>query len=281
MNYIIENKNLKVTVNSFGAQICSVIYKGKEKSWQNQDGSWEDHAPVLFPVCGSCATIIDGVKYPLGFHGFAKDCEFEVLKIKKNYIELSTSSNEETKKVYPFDFTFKLIYSLSCDKINVKIIVYNNSQKDLYFSYGAHDSFVVDSALENYSLLFNKDENLIAELDDNGLLNGKTKTFPDKRKICIEGSGLKDDGSLIFKNLKSNKVWLIDNMGKKLVEVGFKGFHNFVFWRTKNNDMICIEPWLNLPDSINQDDVEFKDKNGVKTVAPNECCVVKRYIKYF
>ena len=51
MNYYLKNNKLELVIDSFGAQITSVKLDGIEKLWQNDNGSWEGHAPLLFPVC--------------------------------------------------------------------------------------------------------------------------------------------------------------------------------------------------------------------------------------
>ena len=83
MNYTIRNECLAVTVSSLGAEMLGVKAFGKERLWQNENGSWSGHAPVLFPVCGSCGVTVNGKTYEVGAHGFARKSEFATIKNNK------------------------------------------------------------------------------------------------------------------------------------------------------------------------------------------------------
>ena len=80
MEFILENENLRVTVESHGAELVSVVNKqtGAEMLWQADPAVWARHAPVLFPYCGRLkdgAFTCKGVRYEGGQHGFARDME--------------------------------------------------------------------------------------------------------------------------------------------------------------------------------------------------------------
>ena len=47
-----------------------------ELLWQNYDGLWDGHAPVLFPFCGHCAVKLDGKDYNAPAHGIVRYHEF-------------------------------------------------------------------------------------------------------------------------------------------------------------------------------------------------------------
>ena len=69
MNIRLENDRLKVTINTLGAEIMSVMDNaGREYMWQGDPDVWKYRAPILFPVCGdlndSCYTY-EGKKYSL------------------------------------------------------------------------------------------------------------------------------------------------------------------------------------------------------------------------
>ena len=68
MEFILENENLRVTVESHGAELVSVVNKqtGAEMLWQADPAVWARHAPVLFPYCGRLkdgAFTCKGVRY--------------------------------------------------------------------------------------------------------------------------------------------------------------------------------------------------------------------------
>ena len=110
MLYIIGNKCLSVAVDSFGAELNSVKKDGKELLWQNYDGSWDGHAPVLFPFCGHCAVKIDGKDYNAPAHGIVRQREFSRVFQTGTELVLTFTSSAETKKIYPYDFSFSVRY---------------------------------------------------------------------------------------------------------------------------------------------------------------------------
>ena len=52
MIYGISNGILTAMVSTTGGELVSVRKDGKERIWQNDNGSWCGHAPILFPVSG-------------------------------------------------------------------------------------------------------------------------------------------------------------------------------------------------------------------------------------
>ena len=83
----IDNGILKVEINSFGAEMISVKKYGEDKLWCGDPNVWAGFSPILFPYCGGLknnTTIYNGVKMEnLPKHGFAKNCEFEVVSHEK------------------------------------------------------------------------------------------------------------------------------------------------------------------------------------------------------
>ena len=63
MIYTIGGELLTVQISSLGAELVSVRYQGKERLWQNENGGWAGHAPILFPYAGRCSVKVDGKVY--------------------------------------------------------------------------------------------------------------------------------------------------------------------------------------------------------------------------
>ena len=53
MTYSIENDYLKVSADTLGAELVSVINKktGEEMMWDANPEVWPCHGPILFPIC--------------------------------------------------------------------------------------------------------------------------------------------------------------------------------------------------------------------------------------
>lgn len=112
MQVVLENEALKVTINSFGAELASIRGKATDTEylWNADAKFWKRTAPVLFPFVGSLKNKeyhYEGKTYSMGQHGFARDMEFAVDVQMATEAWFSLRSNEETKEKYPFEFYFK------------------------------------------------------------------------------------------------------------------------------------------------------------------------------
>ena len=81
-NHILENEKLRVTISDRGAELISVVDKGKdrERLWQADPAVWNRHAPILFPFVGKVISgkyRVNGQEYDMKTqHGFARDLDF-------------------------------------------------------------------------------------------------------------------------------------------------------------------------------------------------------------
>ena len=163
MIYQLKNDIMTIDIDSFGAEMVSVKKNGKERLWQNDNGGWDGHAPVLFPKCGDCRVIIDGKEYPMRGPGIACRSEFSCVEKTDTSIKLSFSSSEETKKVYPYDFVFTASYILDGAKLRIEYEVYNPSDVPVYASLGSHESYVLDGEIDEYEAVFPEEEDFTSD----------------------------------------------------------------------------------------------------------------------
>lgn len=281
MIHLIKNRSVTVKIDEFGAQPISVVACGKERLWQNEDGSWTEHAPVLFPVCGHVSCVVDGKEYPMPPHGFAKDFPFVTVKKSRSSVTLSLTSNNETKKVFPFDFKYSIKYTLKGKKLSILNIVENLGDEAMYFACGGHESFVLDGSLSEYKLVFPLSETFVHRPNNKqGYISSARETLGVGKELILPESYLHDSNSVILEGLRSEKVSLCANNGKKVAELSFKGLHTLLLWRPSDCNMVCIEPWSNLPDSQPSEQKEFSQKRGVFKVLPKKKKKIKRSIVY-
>ena len=101
---ILENDLLRVSIDTKGAQITSLINKstGVEQMWQADPEVWPWHAPNLFPIVGGLINdelLIDGKTYPMKRHGFARLSEFVLLKSDDEQAVFSLPNSEKIKAI--------------------------------------------------------------------------------------------------------------------------------------------------------------------------------------
>ena len=284
MRYIIKNEQLQVAVESRGAEIKSVIFNGQERAWQNDNGAWKDTAPLLFPVCGHYGVTVNGILYDMPPHGFVKKAEFTVVAQTADSIALQVSSNQQTKSVYPYDFTFTVTYRVKNNRLFIEYGVQNTGEKALYFACGGHDSFTFTGEISDYCLRFEKAENLVHYAhDDDGYLTGETTSYGENTDTLVLPSDFLQEGrTLIFKGVQSRKVVFQRKNGEKLAEICFDGFENLLIWRaTADSQYVCIEPWTNLPDYVGEEVKELSQKAGVYQVDAHTRKALTREIAYY
>lgn len=280
MEYQLSNDNISLHADSNGAEIISLVCRGKERLWQNETGEWSGHAPVLFPVCGKCSVIVNGKEYPIAKHGFARKREFSVVERGGDYISFRLVSDEETKKVFPCDFAFTVRYCLFGNAVEVVYETENTGTELLYFSCGGHESFALEQPIEHYEIKFEREEKLVALVHDNeGRLTGEKTLLSENGVLPLKREYFKGGNTLIFGNLQSRKATLLQG-GRAVAQTEFGDFENFLLWKPKRASMICLEPWLNLPDTVGERK-EFSRKKGVVCVPPKGKRIFTRKITYY
>jgi len=250
---IIENEELLVTIDSFGAEVKSVLNKknGKEYMWCGDPEFWGRTSPVLFPIVGSVRDKkyrYRGREYTMGQHGFARDMEFILAEQSDKEIYFKLSSDEETYVKYPFRFELIVGYRLEGKGLTVVWKVHNCDTKEMYFSIGAHPAFyfekgdLISFAGVNkiqYSLL-GEDGLMLPETYELGLENGRVEISQE----------LFEKSALIVENRQTGEVALCKPDGTAYVTVRFDT-PLFGVWspEKKNAPFVCIEPWYGRCDA--------------------------------
>ena len=272
MQITISNDDLSATIDSKGAELISLIKKSSNENyiWQGDTDFWGKHSPVLFPIVGTLKDsfyFYDEKKYVLSRHGFARECEFEIIYQLKNEVIFSLSSSENTRKVFPFEFELQLKYTLTNFELKISYSVINKDKVVIPFSLGAHPAFAIKYRFENYSLQFEHQENLTCFTLENGLISNNNYSIDLVEKKLPLTYSLFEKDALIFKTLKSKKITLFENEIPKLT-ISFSDFKNLGLWTVQNAGFICIEPWLGYSDSINHNN-QFIKKEGIEFVVEN------------
>lgn len=272
--FTIENDFLKVKVNRVGAEITSIINKSNHKEfiWQGESTVWANHAPVLFPIVGGLKNNeyqYDDVTYKLPRHGFARyNDSFKLVDHSATEIEFELINSDKTIEVYPFEFSFRIKFTLKKTLLSVHHTVQNNSKYPMIFSLGGHPAFSFESSIEDYSLQFSeKEKGSLIVLDDLGLRTDELKSIDLTGELVLN------------KNSFDNDAWIIENMASQ--EVSLKGksgdtvvmsrgdFEHFGIWSKPNAPFVCLEPWLGLADHKDHDG-SLESKSHTQTIDPKE-----------
>lgn len=273
-----DKVNLEIITTPSGAELTSIKYHGEEFLHQGEkvldsNGKvyWKRRAPILFPIVGSLknnTTIINGEKFEMLQHGFARDMKFDILKISEREHIYVLKYNQETLKMYPFKFELYVSYLIDNNKLIVKYKVKNLDDKTMFFGIGGHPAFAINLKENKYRLEFDeKEENAKFYQLDNGLISYKNnyinKSIMSNEKSISIGKDTFTHDAIIMGNLKSKKIRLIENNNTRLV-LDFTGFKYLGIWSKKNAPFICIEPWYTTADYTDSNSIFEEKKDNIK-----------------
>ncbi|WP_345955021.1 aldose 1-epimerase family protein [Mucilaginibacter sp. PAMB04168] len=258
----IENEYLKVSITTKGAQLASLYNKATqtEHMWQANADIWPWHAPNLFPVVGGLVNNqlhVDGNSYTLPRHGFARQSEFTVAEADHEHAVLDLTSNHDTLDVYPYHFSFQVLYTLIENALRVTYKVINQDTKTIYFSVGGHPAFNVPfkgkGRYEDYHLEFESTEKLESHLlSADGFFTGETRPIElDGNKLHLTRDLFKDD-ALVFKDIKSKLITIKSTLHNETLSVEFPYYKHLGIWAKPGADFVCIEPWLGYADAVGE-----------------------------
>lgn len=257
-----------------GAELHSIkdLKSGFEFLWNANPQVWNRHAPVLFPFVGKLNQnqySVDGVNYPMGQHGFARDMKFEPIEVYDDLIRFMLQSNDVSLGVYPYEFRFFITYKLASNKLTISYTCLNTGDVNMYFSVGAHPGFMIPGEkLEGCYIEFEKAENLDRYLLKDGLQNGETESIGSNQKIMELNTRLFEKDAIVLKNLKSNWLKLAQKGSQFEVMLNFEGFPFMGIWtKAGQESFICLEPWLGIADSLGFDK-DISEKEGIICLGP-------------
>ena len=280
----IQNEKLTAQINEFGAELTSVkSADGREYIWNGDPKYWEGHSPILFPICGRLVNkqYTYGSKvYKMGTHGFARDKMFSAEKVSDSEAVFTLCDDEETLAQYPFRFVFRARFKLDGDSLFVTYETENKDEKEMYFNVGAHEAFAAGGNFEDWSVEFEKTEDL--KLKDQpvlGYLNGKVIPFRANTKELPLKHSLFEADALIFDSLKSRSVTL-KHCGKPVAKMNFEGFDYFLLWTKVGAPYICLEPWNGLPDDVACDG-ELTHRPGMVVLKSGKSFSLTHSIRFF
>lgn len=260
MLYTARSGELEFSADTFGAELHSVKFQGREYLWQCGD-AWKRYAPILFPfVCSP-----EGRTYKAGGktykmkanHGFARDCEFELSSQSGSSVEFVLRENEETLAQYPYRFTLTVRYTAEGNSVKVENIVKNTNENTMYFYLGGHPAFNCPleegECFDDYYIQYEKNEKI------SRIIDGEKSVLIDGSDILPVTRSLFDYDAIILDKPNSKAVSLRSEKSEHSVTVRFPLSDCIAVWSPTADDraeFVCLEPWTSVP--VYADD-EFED----------------------
>lgn len=284
----LKNEQLSIIVAEKGAELQSIKdANGKEYLWQGDPDFWPRRSPILFPLVCSVndnTYRVDGKEYHLPRHGFARDMEFKLIARSERKLTFALESSDESKLVYPYDFTLSVSYILDGNKIGVIWHVHNTDTREIHFQIGGHPAFNIPDMKAGESQYGR------IRLDTQEPLDG-LKSYIDGSHEMTEIPVEVEDGIIEFSDntwrndsvkihkCQVHRAELLNKASEPEVTVDFRT-PVIAFWSPfgKNAPFVCIEPWYGIGDPRGFKG-EFKDKPFMNHLQPGASFMSKYEIK--
>lgn len=278
---ILKNEFLEVELNAKGAEIIKIVGQQDKINymWRRDPVLWANSAPILFPFVGAVRNNefrIDGKTYTMTQHGFARHSEFETNQISDTKVIFTLRSNDYIQEHYPYLFDLKVTYCLDHNRLICHMAVENVDTQPVTFGIGGHPAFACPfmegESSNDYYIEFSENETLERKMID-VVLNGmshETRPLFDNEKRFFVRQAMFDTDAIVVKNFKSESVTLKSLNHNKSIVFHMNNFDHLGIWASKHvGGLIAIEPWVGHNDYVDFTG-EFKEKEGVRTIAPSE-----------
>jgi galactose mutarotase-like enzyme len=275
----LHNDFLNVQIQKIGAQLTSVLGLQNNISyiWAGDATVWGNHAPNLFPSIGQSfedTYFYEGQKWTMPRHGFIQTAVFEVVEQATNFVCLQFKSNEDTLKIYPFDFILQISFELKASQIIQTFKVHNLTNKTMSFALGGHPAFTcpltTDTVFEDYFLSFNIDNLKHQELQPPFRTGNWLPLTSLQNGILPLTRGLFDNDSILLDASNIDYVILQSVKTKHFVRVDLQDFPYLCLWTKQDAkaSYICLEPFLGMHDGLKSSNL--LEKEGNRLLAANE-----------
>lgn len=219
-------------------------------------------------------------------HGFASQRQFEVEEQTESSVTLLLRSDEETKAQYPFDFEFRVRFTVDGFDLRQEYITVNKSARDMYYSTGSHEGYAIEGLLDNYSVIFDENETISRYSvikDENGKPIGNVPCLKNERELKLNHDKYFFYDELIFLDFKSQGLSFRDDRTGKSIHISFPGYDTLVFWTKCGTyaEFLCIEPWCGTWDFEEHMPCDFSEKYRIRTLKPSEREVLTHTITFY
>lgn len=251
----IENEYLIVEINERGAELIRIFSKknGVEYLWDGDPAYWKKHSPVLFPFIGRMKDqkyTYRGRTFDAEKHGFVSVTDFSVEDKGADHVVFSFSGED---KSYPFPLTFKMIYRLDENRLEMSAYIENGSDRPMPYAIGFHPGFKIPLSaglqFEDYYLWFPDAGNVMRAVFSSVFLDSGRREVNslNKNRIMLE-HGLFDNDAIVLTGT-GNRVVLKSDKSPASLTVSYDGFPYLGIWHPMKSDapFLCIEPWSSMP----------------------------------
>ncbi len=253
-----------------GGMLTSFCLDGHEYIYLNTDNYYTNERPrcampILFPCCGRTEDETytwNGKEYPMTIHGIVHTISWTVTAHSTENgasVTLTRRSDEETRKLYPFDFELNFTYTLRGSTLTLHQEYRNTGSEAMPYNFGFHPYFKV-SRLENARV------DVIAETKAMPADPGKLAPFTPGT-VTLPRECAKD--SILFGGVKDRFILTDTETGRRATVHFDDNFHYGMLWNLPgmepDDNFICVEPWNGIPNSLRTGTYELLEAGSART----------------
>jgi galactose mutarotase-like enzyme len=277
MSVTISNDFLEATIDERGAELTSLRANDIEYIWQADPKYWGRHAPFLFPFVGRLKNDEYTYKektYPMGQHGFARDKDFKVVEHAQDKAIFLLESDEDTRKIYPFDFSLRISYEVWGEGIRIRFNVENTGTEEMIFALGGHPAFNIplteDLSFDDYFIAFSPQKSRVKIPLEGPFTNLDQKTIGQTNTNIQLSRELFKEDALIYETRGLNAYTLGSEESSHSVTVAYNNIPYVGLWSPYPSEapFVCIEPWWGFADTVDSTG-RLEDKEGMNRLVPN------------
>lgn len=272
----ISSGKLTARVNPLGAELWSLTdARGRELMTDADPAFWTGHAPLLFPIVGRLrgdSYRHEGHEYALPQHGFARQSMFQVIEQDDVSILFRLDADEETRRVYPFDFRLDMAFVVEEASLFMTATVVNQGSRDMPFSFGFHPAFAwplpYGGRKDQHMIRFEEDEpaDIRRVGSEPGLIALERFPTPVQHNSLMPTHEMFEGNALIWDELNSRRLrWGVP--GRPSLDIHFPDTPWLGLWQKPGAPYLCVEPWAGMADPVGfEGDIWMKP--GIMRLAP-------------
>lgn len=273
----IATDRLSAVIDPLGAELTHLRgADGRELMTGADPAFWTGHAPILFPIVGALnggTYTLDGRKYALPQHGFARKRAFDVVAQDAASVTLRLTDDDDTRAVYPFAFALDVCHAIDGATLTTSVTVTNRDDRDMPASVGFHPAFAwplpYGRDRADHRIVFEREEPArLSRIVPGGLIGPADRDSPlDGRTLALHDDLFTVD-ALVWERIESGSVRYGAPDGPQL-RIDFPDTPMLGVWTKPGAAFVCIEPWHGIADP----EVfvgEIWDKPGMMRFAPGE-----------
>lgn len=280
MNQTIRSESAQAEINPLGAELFSLTgADGTQYLWQGDPAYWSSRSPVLFPIVGGLrGGKAESGKGPCRMkrHGIVRHRGFTLTAGTESSAEFAIRSSQETREEFPYDFEFRVRYSLAGKTLTYAMTAQNRDTVPMPYFVGAHPAFrcplLEGEKFEDYEVRFaEKEYAACPRPTPDGLVDVEHRltVLNNERTLALDRTWFAYDCQ-IFDQLKSRSATLRNPSTGRGVRMDFEGFPYFILWTSANGGpFLAMEPWTGISTCTDEDD-RLERKRGVLFLNPGE-----------